>query len=57
MSLANADLANTNLFYADFAGAKNGTSANVTGALWDHTTCPDGSSSDNDGYTCVGHGF
>jgi uncharacterized protein YjbI with pentapeptide repeats len=34
----------------------NFTGANVTGATWSNTQCPDGTNSNNDGNTCVGHG-
>jgi uncharacterized protein YjbI with pentapeptide repeats len=26
-----------------------------TGVTWDNTTCPDGTNSDNNGNTCIGH--
>ena len=29
--------------------------ATLTGVHWSNTTCPDGTNSDNDGNTCVGH--
>lgn len=50
----------------DFSGAQfvnatlNGivfTNANFTGATWANTICPDGTNSDNNGNTCLGHGL
>jgi uncharacterized protein YjbI with pentapeptide repeats len=64
--LTGADLLDANLTNADLTEA-NLTSANlqytqVSGATtlntgWHSTTCPDGTNSDYDGNTCVGHGF
>jgi hypothetical protein len=28
----------------------------VIGVIWNNTTCPDGTNSNNNGNTCVGHG-
>jgi hypothetical protein len=53
-NLAQAYLAGANLTGANLAGA-NLTGANVTGVQWSNTTCPDGTNSNNDGGTCVGH--
>ena len=50
------------LSFTDLTGA-NLNNASVTGpqaflgAHFDNTTCPDGTNSDNDGDTCVGHGI
>jgi Pentapeptide repeats (8 copies) len=61
-----ATLAGANLSYADLTGANLGfddlTGVTVVGANLQHvnlddTTCPDGSNSNNDGFTCTGHGF
>ena len=62
-NLTGVDLDHASLYLATLAGA-NLTNANllgtglldgvdVTGAIWSHTTCPDGTNSDNDGGTCV----
>jgi virginiamycin B lyase len=60
--LAGANLADANLHGADLSGADLSradlTEANLHGATlrgvtWSHTTCPDGSDSDNDGGTCA----
>jgi hypothetical protein len=48
--LTNANLTNADLFNATLNGAL------VNGVIWKNTTCPDGSNSDNDGFTCAGHG-
>jgi hypothetical protein len=29
--------------------------ANLSGVTWINTTCPDGTNSDSDGFTCDGH--
>jgi uncharacterized protein YjbI with pentapeptide repeats len=31
------------------------TDATITDVIWNHTTCPDGTNSDNNGNTCEGH--
>jgi phospholipase C len=48
-NLDGADLTGANLSGADLRGS------NVHRVTWAHTTCPDGTSSDADGGTCVGH--
>jgi hypothetical protein len=50
--LTNADLSGATLTHADLAGA-NLTGAVLDHAIWNDTTCPDGSSSRADGGTCV----
>lgn len=45
----------TNFTNADLTGAIGMASANVTGVIWSNTTCPDGSNSDSNGNTCLGH--
>lgn len=69
--LGSASLETTNLSQADLVGAKlvgaflgfanlSGAAlsgASVTGVTWIATVCPDGTNSDNDGGTCVGHGI
>jgi uncharacterized protein YjbI with pentapeptide repeats len=63
-TLFRVDLAGANLSGANLTGAVlqevNLTGANLnkailTGVHWYTTTCPDGTNSDNDGNTCVGH--
>jgi hypothetical protein len=63
-NLINANLSGSNFTSADFTGAKL-TGANLSGAqfagttltgvVWSNTTCPDGTNSNTDGGTCVGH--
>jgi hypothetical protein len=31
------------------------TGATLTGITWAQTTCPDGTNSNTNGYTCIGH--
>ncbi len=50
------NLSGANLTNADFQYAWGGGD-NVQGAIWNDTTCPDGTNSNNDGDTCVGHGL
>lgn len=57
--LRDADLRNAKLDGADLTGADL-TGADLTGAslikvVWSHTTCPDGTLSDENGRTCQGH--
>lgn len=63
-NLTNANLLGDNLSDANFTRAKlEGAyllDANMTGAIlidtgWKNTICPDGTNSDNNGSTCVGH--
>lgn len=70
-NLTGVDLSNTNLTIGSFDGATNFTDANLTGAhlrgngsfldatftgtIWNTTICPDGTVSNNNGGTCVGH--
>lgn len=49
-NLTEADLTNSNLI-----GAIGIDSAILTGVIWNNTTCPDSSNSDNNGGTCFGH--
>jgi len=55
--LNGASLVGANLHGAEFDGAMligaNLTGANLNGATWSHTTCPDGTSSDDDGGSCT----
>src|SRR5438093_507104 len=52
--LTGANLGGANLTNADLAGA-NLTAANVKGVVWFNTICPDGTNSDANKGTCVGH--
>jgi uncharacterized protein YjbI with pentapeptide repeats len=62
-NFANANLSGANLDRAVLffdteqrsGRAYNLGSANLTGVNWNHTTCPDGTNSDDNGDTCVGH--
>ena len=66
-NLSNANLSGANLTFVNLTGA-NLTGANMLSIIcgdysqygvlvvWQNTTCPDGTNSDNDGGTCVGHG-
>jgi hypothetical protein len=47
--LTGADLTGATLIDADL------TDANLTGVIWSNTWCPDGTNSDDDDATCVGH--
>jgi Pentapeptide repeats (8 copies) len=50
-NLSGANLHDANLTGANLTGA-NLTGANLNGVIWSHTTCPDGTSSGDDGGTC-----
>jgi hypothetical protein len=50
-NLTGANLHGANLTGASLTGA-NLTGANLHGVTWSHTTCPDGTSSDDDGGAC-----
>jgi hypothetical protein len=69
-NLMNANLSNSNFKGANFSGVNlsgaNLTNSNLMGAtglktatltnvIWSKTACPDGTTSTNDGGTCVGH--
>lgn len=58
--MINADFTGVNLTHANFTNTNlNRTqglgSATTTDAIWSNTTCPDGTNSDSNGHTCVGH--
>jgi uncharacterized protein YjbI with pentapeptide repeats len=66
-NLTGADLSSNTLTNTNFTGA-NVTNANfngdtvtgtitVTGVIWGNTICPDGTNSNVDGNSCVGHGL
>lgn len=50
---------NTNFTNASFDGVTflgtNLSTANLAGTTWSNVTCPDGTNSDNNGNTCIGH--
>lgn len=48
-NLSNVNFTNTNLTAAPFSGNT------LTGITWSNTTCSDGTNSDNNGNTCIGH--
>jgi uncharacterized protein YjbI with pentapeptide repeats len=48
-NFTNAHFVNSTLTGTNFTGAI------LTGATWSATTCPDGTNSDSDGNTCIGH--
>jgi len=49
VNLKDANLTGATLVGADLKGA------NVKGVTWSHTVCPDGTNSDANGGTCLGH--
>ena len=48
-------LVNVNFTDADLGGVDGIDLADVTGAIWSNTLCPDFTNSDDNGGTCVGH--
>jgi hypothetical protein len=48
---------NVNFTNANTGGTTTGSGNTFTGATWNNTICPDLTNSNNDGGTCVGHGF
>ncbi len=52
---ANANLVNTNFTQADLTGAIGLASSTRTNVTWFHTTCPDGTNSNDHSDTCEGH--
>jgi hypothetical protein len=55
--LLSNNFTNANFTNANFTGANTDQGNTLTGVIWSNTVCPDGTNSDNDGNTCVGHGF
>lgn len=51
------DFTNANFKNANLTGISVNGTVTFTGANWSNTTCPDGTNSNNDGNTCIGHGF
>lgn len=49
------NLQNANFTNANIKGAELNFAADVSGATWSNTICPDGTNSDNNGNTCEGH--
>ena len=56
-TLTNTNFANANLTNANFGGDTVTGTTTVTGVIWSNTICPDGTNSNADGSTCVGHGL
>jgi hypothetical protein len=52
-SLSGTNLTNANLTQANLSGAAGAAGSNLKGVAWAATTCPDGTTSDGDGGTCV----
>jgi uncharacterized protein YjbI with pentapeptide repeats len=50
-----ADLRGANLSDANFQGATDLRSADLRDVVWGNTTCPDGTNSNQNGGTCLGH--
>jgi|GEM_PF-6301217 len=48
-NFSGSNFTNANLKQANFSGT------NITNVTWSNTICPDGTNSNNDGNTCVGH--
>ena len=53
-NLSGSNLESANLSNATMTGA-NAHGANLKNVVWSATMCPDGTSSDHDGGTCIGH--
>lgn len=53
--LYDADLTGADLTGANLAAATGLTFADLSDAVWSNTTCPDGTNSDSNGGTCIGH--
>lgn len=55
VDFTNTNLTNVNFTNTNLSGARNMDSANTTGATWNNTKCPDGTNSNDNSNTCVGH--
>jgi uncharacterized protein YjbI with pentapeptide repeats len=55
VNLGGANLKSANLMGANLSGASVTADTNFNDVTWGRSTCPDGTNSDNDGGTCVGH--
>lgn len=53
-NFTNTKFINTTIQNTDFTGSVM-TGANFSGTSWNSTICPDGTNSDNNGNTCIGH--
>lgn len=51
----NANLTNANFTTSDLTGSTNMDTTTRTGVIWNNTTCPDGTNSNDNGNTCEGH--
>jgi uncharacterized protein YjbI with pentapeptide repeats len=54
-NLIGANLSNANLSQTNLELATGMSTAALTGVIWSKTTCPDGTNSNKDGGTCIGH--
>ena len=54
-NLSGTNLSSANFTNADLTGSTGLSSATVNGTIWSNTTCPDGSNSDKNNNTCIGH--
>lgn len=54
-ALAGASLIATDFTGANLTGATLSVTTVLTGPVWSDTTCPDGTNSDGNGNTCLGH--
>lgn len=54
-NVENTDFSNVNFSSTNFLGATNMDTASLSGVTWDSVTCPDGTNSDENSNTCVGH--
>ena len=55
--LSGTEFVNANLENATLLGTTGDATTDVTDVTWLDTTCPDGTNSNYDGGTCLGHGF
>ena len=55
--LSGTDFVDANLENATLTGTTGDATTDVTGVTWLDTTCPDGTNSNEDNDTCLGHGF
>jgi hypothetical protein len=51
----NANFTNADFTNANLTGAVDATNATFTGVTWNRTGCPDQTTSDDNGGTCIGH--
>jgi uncharacterized protein YjbI with pentapeptide repeats len=51
--IVSTNFSSANLTNANLQGARG--PAQINGAIWSNTTCPDGTNSDAAGNTCAGH--